>query len=282
MKRDDRKLDLLSRGFVLGAAVSVAIQLSGGCSTVEVAPPLAPNDEARQGVPRYLEVPHPAGLDLADLRALLFSSSAPRRESLDGCVSDVGKLRASVVSQDELRQGVRELIRRDPVRYHWCFYTGILELDEALKAESYVDSRQKLTLEAYGFLVPVARGMLSEFRDSRYLRWATRYYQSVSEWVFFRKLQLTPEGTRELVEIEGPYGLERGREPAAASVLEKYGVAPSAPARQEEVHSIMETENADRVPAEDNPATPPTSAPAADEAPGPALGGEPPLPESDR
>ncbi len=38
---------------------------------------------------------------------------------------------------------------------------------------------------------------------------AVRKYQKMSEWIFFRKVELTPAGTAELVQPTNPFGLWR-------------------------------------------------------------------------
>ena len=191
----------------------------GGCSTTQVVPdeppPVTP--------PPYVQVPHPAGTDMADLRAILFSKGTPTAESLKTCDADFTRLRMVTQSDDERREGVRELLRRDPVFYHWCFYTRIFQLDEALKTATYIDEKQKKVIEAYLFIVPVARAFMSEFHDSRYLRWAVLHYKRLSEWVFYRKLELSPEETAELVQISNPFGLWREATPRG-SILEKYNI----------------------------------------------------------
>ena len=116
----------------------------------------------------------------------------------------------------------------DPVRYHWSYYHTVLNIEESLQSEFYVDVRQKKVLEGYAFLVPIARAFSAEFHDSRYLRLATRHYRRLSENIFYRKLDLTPQMTSELVETSNPFGL--WRDPTQERpVLEKYGiVAPAA------------------------------------------------------
>jgi hypothetical protein len=197
---------------------------AGGCTTAEVAPQPAP---VSMLPPPYVQVPHPAGYDLADLRAIFTDRTAPKPDDLKGCEEDLKKLKTLTQSDDEITQGTRELIRRDPVRYHWCFYGKILQLEADLKSESYLDERQKKVLDTYGFLTPVGRAFIQEYHDSRYMRWAVRHYKQISEWVFYRKLELTPQATSDLVEASNPFGLLR--EPAGpVPVLEKYNIARPA------------------------------------------------------
>ena len=191
-----------------------------GCSTTEVTPLPAPQPSP----PPYVQVPHPTGTDLGDLRAIMVSKDAPSPESLKGCDAAFMKLRSLTESEDERRDGARELVHNDPVAYHWCFYWKIIDLDDSLKTMTFIDERQKKVLTTYQFLVPVARGFYSEFHDSRYLRWAILHYKRISEWVFYRKLELTPAETSELVQVANPFGLYRA--PVIHnSILEKYGLA---------------------------------------------------------
>ena len=50
----------------------------------------------------------------------------------------------------------------EPVKYHWCFYGKLLELEEKLKTEPYVDVRQDRVLKTYQFLVPIAKAFAEE------------------------------------------------------------------------------------------------------------------------
>ncbi len=194
-----------------------------GCSTAAVAPPpVAPV------LPPLVQVPHPAGSDLGDLQALFLEPGAPRRDQLTGCADPFLKLKSATASRDELRTGTREIVAGDPVALHWCFYGKLLELEEGLKKEPYVEERQKTVVDTYGFLVPIARGFQAEFRDSRYLRMAIGRYRRLSEWVFFRKVEMSKETTSLLAEIENPFGVWRA--PAEmGSVLKKYGIEVGDP-----------------------------------------------------
>ena len=123
----------------------------------------------------------------------------------------------------ELIEGARELVRRDPVKYHWCFYGKILELENSLKSESYLDEKQKSVLDVYGSLTPMGRAFMQEYHDSRYMRWGVKHYRQISEWVFYRKVELTPQATSELVEASNPFGLLRDAV-GMVPVLEKYNI----------------------------------------------------------
>jgi hypothetical protein len=118
-------------------------------------------------------------------------------------------------------------VRRDPVRYHWCFYGKLFALENELKNEAYLDERQKKVIETFGFLVPVAKAFASEYHDSRYLRWSVSRYQKFSETIFYRKLDLTPHGTLELVQPANPFGLWRNST-SKSSIIEKYHIDGSS------------------------------------------------------
>lgn len=193
------------------------------CSTTELQPVAVPT----VAPPKYVQVPQPAGFDVADVAGLFSAQGAPSRESIKDCDSDFRKLRSATPSDDEVRQGVRELVKQDPVAYHWCFYGKILDLEASVKSVPYVDDRQKRVLETYGFLAPVARAFMKEYNDSRYLRWAIRHYRGLSAWIFQRKLEQNEETTRELVQVANPFGLWRDPNPSR-SVLEKYNLTKPA------------------------------------------------------
>lgn len=189
-----------------------------GCTTVELSPPLPPTP------PAYTAVSHPLGNDVADLSNLFLDGKAPKFEEItQSCDGEFKKLNALTQSVLELSEGSLELVKQDPVAYHWCFYGKLLEVENTLNSAAFVDEKQKKVIETYQFLVPVAKAFSSQFHDTRYLRFAIYRYKRASELVFFRKLELTPAGTSELVQPENPFGLWRdGLGAGSFSVLEKY------------------------------------------------------------
>lgn len=201
-----------------------------GCSTTELTPTQAPAPAVPPAPPPYSFVPHPLSTDMGDLRALLLDRTAPTAESMKDCSSAIKTLRGAAKSEQEFQKGMGELVHGDPVHYHWCFYMKLAELDQELRKAEYIDEKQKHVLEYYSYLVPIARTFMNGFRDSRYLRWAVSHYRRLSEWVFFRRLDLSPQTTQELVQAAQEFG--NWREPAAAdSVLEKYKILPDSKAK---------------------------------------------------
>lgn len=196
-----------------------ALSIAVGCSSTALTPPATPQPPP----PAYVGVPHPTGSDLADLHAILIHKNFPEPEILKDCDQDFQKLYKLSLSEGERKQGVRELVKRNPVYFHWCFYQKSYNVEEKVRSDAYIDDKQKTVLDTYTFLVPIARAYMSEFRDSRYLRWAVTQYRRLSERVFFRRLDLTPEQTSELVQISNPFGLWREPE-LSTSVLDKYNI----------------------------------------------------------
>jgi len=196
-----------------------------GCSTAEIRPIEAPDANP----PAYAAVVHPEGYDLADLREVFFAPGTPKPETLEGCDANFRKLESYSLSNEERTEGVRELVKQDPVLYHYCFYSRILWLEEQITSPStYIDQRQKLVLDTYGFLVPIARAFASEYHDSRYLRWAVSHYRQMSPWVFYRNLTTSPQFTSDVVEVASPFGLWRDPAPTGNTILEKYGIVKPA------------------------------------------------------
>lgn len=220
MRRTSKEQSVLLAGF--GALVWGI----GACSTTTE---LTPQPIPTAKTPDYVQVPHPAGFTIGDVQALFVGNNALSKEAIQSCDADYRKLREATQSEDELRQGARELVKQDPVKYHWCFYGKIVELEEVLKTGAFIDEKQKKVLDTYSFLVPIARSYMKEFQDSRYTRWAIRHYRHLSQIVFLQKVDQTPAMTAELVEVNNPFGL--WREPASKrSILEKYhiGSGPEA------------------------------------------------------
>ncbi len=199
----------------------------GACSSPMVMPEKTPLPE----VPEYAKVPHPAGFELVDLKAIFLSPMAPTAvlgEFADTCDETFKKLTKVTQSHDELSKGTQELVAQDPERMHWCFYAKISRLQDSLQSDTTWSSRQKKVLETFEFLSPVANAYLNQFHDSRYYRWASLYYSKVSEWVFFRKVTPTAENTQTIMatsrtELEPWVPVEK--ETKTGSILTKYGIS---------------------------------------------------------
>lgn len=185
-----------SRNFLLislGGLGAIALFGGGGCSAPEVVPP--------PEVPEYTRLPHPAGTSaLNEVRAIFREGSAPDPDDFSkDCDEEVKKVLHSNESKEQVRAGIDKLVKEDPIHYHWCFYAKILVLEQDLKKLNYIDERQKRVLDTFEFLSPVARSFSSVFHDPRYLRSAVDRYRKISEWVFFRRLELTPQGTEDML-----------------------------------------------------------------------------------
>ena len=198
------------------ACSAVGVSQFGACTTSILKPSLPVNP------PSYTQVPHPQGGDLGDINALFQERGAPRNPNFAKvCGADFTSLKRSALSKSEIDAGIDELVMHDPVHYHWCFYARMAKLEEEIKADTYVDERQRKLLQEYEFFVPVARVFKNNFNDSRYLRWAIARYRKLSEWIFSRKLDLTPQGTAEFVRPEVTFGLWRSPV-EQRSIMEKY------------------------------------------------------------
>lgn len=210
----------ISHYITLGAALTAWVAAIGGCTTAELSPP----GPLPALPPPYVQVAHPNGYTISDLRAIFTTPSAPKEEEFKDCDADFKKLRSATQVSAELAQGARELVRRDPVKYHWCYYGRVLQLEDTLKSESYLDEKQKSVIDTYAVLTPLARAFMQEYHDSRYMRWGVNHYRQVSAWIFYRKMEMTPQATSELVEASNPFGLLKEASPALP-ILEKYGIA---------------------------------------------------------
>lgn len=209
------------RSLMAASLIYSLLQLEA-CTTTELVTPLPPNP------PTYVQVPHPQGAQISDLFAIFTEPGAPVLATYPKtCDSAFKKLKSLTRSKKEFEDGVLELVKRNPVHHHWCFYAKLLELENSLKTETFVDVKQKRLLDTYEYLVPIAKVFESQFHDTRYLRIAVIRYRKASEWVFFRKLDLTPEGTADLVQPTNPFGLWKDSVPQY-SVLEKYNIIEAA------------------------------------------------------
>jgi hypothetical protein len=176
-------LQLLMEGVV------ISVLSFAGCSTSRV---------SERGLPdilAYVQLPQPPGYELSDIGLIFSGKQAPQRKDFaERCDSDFTRLASFVQDKEEMVQGSAELVRKNPGYYHWCFYAKILYLETQLKTLDYLDLKQKAALDIFRFLTLVANSFVSEFKDSRYLRWAVMRYQRASELVFYRKVDLTAEG----------------------------------------------------------------------------------------
>lgn len=219
----DRVVEMVRR-YVCYAMILTAIGI--GCSTSQ----LNPLPQLPPAPPPYVHVPHPEGMDLGDLMLVFTHRDAPALDSLGACDSDFVTLQSKTVSRDELEQGALEFVQSDPVKYHWCFYGKLLELDGKLKEEPYIDQRQKRVLNTFQFLTPIAKAFHDEYQESRYLRWAVIRYRQLSEFVFYRRLELAPDAAMGMGTTVNPFGLLRAPSESRGGVLEKYGlIRPEAP-----------------------------------------------------
>lgn len=207
---------------LLALGISSCAVLQPNVIEPEAEVPAAPAAE----VPGYAGVPHPVGLQIGDVLALFSEPGAPKRDSpeMRTCAADYDALEKRTKSKDELKQGILELVRKEPIRYHWCFYSKILELENELRHAQMLDDRQRDVVTAYRFLAPLSRAFYREFHDSRYLRWAVSYYRRASELAFYRRVETSPSLTKELVGSGADDDATRGISEKATSVLEKYGI----------------------------------------------------------
>lgn len=175
-------------------------------------------------VPPQASLPHPQGYQFQDLEALFVSSQAPQPATLVECAADFDAAYTQAQSPAVLRKTVEDLVEKDGVKYHWCFYAKLIEAERSLQSDQFIDEKQKIILKNFGFLVPVARAFLARSQDSRYLRWAVRRYRQVSQNLFHRRLELTPQATSELVEASDPFDGWRESSDLTRSLVE--GGAP--------------------------------------------------------
>jgi outer membrane biosynthesis protein TonB len=222
--------------FLLGLTALFVVYLAGieGCSTAQKNPDVEPTPIVSPTViptptptptptpPEYTKVVHPERIEITELSRVFLDAHAPKAEDFaEQCTSDFYKLSSIVGVKEEFNQAVRELVRNDPTHYHWCFYARFLNLEKRLTNDTYIDEKQKWVLNEFDFLVPISKAFMAEYHESRYFRWVVLRYQTLSELLFFRKLELTPLGTSELVNAVNPLGPVRESKDAQ-SILDKY------------------------------------------------------------
>jgi len=215
--------------FTLIPFVSVSLSLAiffyplrSGTSEVDALPPLPE-------VPEFTKVIHPNGFDFSDVEAIFLTAGAPARETLIDCDESYNGLVQATQSKLERDRGLREMVQKNPIHYHWCFYSKILDLHAQLKKEQFLADRQKKVVGAFSFLAPLANVFKLEYNDTRYLRWAIYDYQVLSTWIFHRQMVMAPATVDRLLD-----GMENSRtlyrEPSqnpgvsSGSVLEKYNL----------------------------------------------------------
>src|SRR4051812_16624608 len=150
------------RQICLALRLTGGLALLGSCSTGTTVSPPAPPTAQVAAAPEYLGLPHPTGYGVSDVRALFRDPHALEPAKIRACDQDFQRLLALTRSHEEIDRAMRELVVKSPVLYHWCFYGKILELDDALRADAYIDEKQKQVVDAYRFLVPVAHAFIEQ------------------------------------------------------------------------------------------------------------------------
>ena len=165
--------------------------------------------------------------------AIFVEKGAPDPATLAECDQPLRLLREKTSDVSEWLEAARELVRNEPVAMHWCFYGKLYGLEARLKSLSFLDERQNWIIREFQTLTPLARAFQKEYQDTRYLRWAVNRYRSLSEWVFYRKLELSVDGIAALgPQALNPWGKVRPpKERIPGSILERYGIlqSPAAP-----------------------------------------------------
>ena len=161
--------------------------------------------------------------------AIFVEKGAPDPATLAECDQPLRLLREKTSDVSEWLEAARELVRNEPVAMHWCFYGKLYGLEARLKSLSFLDERQNWIIREFQTLTPLARAFQKEYQDTRYLRWAVNRYRSLSEWVFYRKLELSVDGIAALgPQALNPWGKVRPpRERIPGSILERYGILQS-------------------------------------------------------
>lgn len=206
--------------------IVIILVLFTHCSTTEVEP-VKPLPE----VPEYTKVQHPTSFDLIDIKMALQSAEAPKQYEQDQCDAEYSKLSEVTLNLNEIQKGLLELVKENPEKYHWCFYSKLYKLHEDLKVVSNLQDKQKKVLETYAFITPLARAYYYQFHDTRYLRMAVYFYKQFSSSYFYRNLEETPEMAKLLVikDIQNPFGFYQQNSNESQSVLEKYGLRKPVP-----------------------------------------------------
>jgi hypothetical protein len=151
-------------------------------------------------LPPYARVEHPSTYQKGDLEALFRSNDAPSEAVLASCEGEIQKMKSRNASPFEIESAVAAAIGNDPVQYHWCFYHQLRSLDLKLSQEEYISQKQKIILEAYEFLVPVAKVFRRDFAESRYFKWSVTTYRRYSDLYFSRQVEPSAETTALLVD----------------------------------------------------------------------------------
>jgi hypothetical protein len=147
---------------------------------------------------KALSLDHPGNDSNESLMFLIANSTTVENPDFSAhCDDEFKKINTSKGMYETLSQ-TQTLVAQDPEKYHWCFYLRLSQISSQLQKDQTFKDQQLHLIETYSFLTPVARSFFEVFHDSRYLRWATAFYQKKAEIVFMRKTVLSPQGTMEL------------------------------------------------------------------------------------
>ena len=225
---------------IIASSLVVTVGAVSGCSSASHRSnsPIVSQGEIVISPVTFAAVPRPQSLSTADLHSLFLIKDSPHLQDLQSCDAELFSLRDRTKKKDEVTEGAKELVRLDPIKYHWCFYSKMMQLKDFMITDPPIGQSQDTVVHTYLFLAPIARAFFTEYDDPRYLKEAASEYLKLSTQVFYRNVEVTPSSAS-----RAPASA-----PASTPVLEKYGLEK---ARDE---SILDVDKYTRPPTCDSAA----------------------------
>lgn len=180
----------------------------------------AEEDQAMAGtdVPKHEEPiidengnPHPKRPTEWATRKLLMLYDLPPGEKLKGCKQDAMAIADESRNQEDLieaRDQMQLLLDKDPVFYHWCFYTFMTLVDQKMEAPgSRLDDRARDFIDSMRALWIVGTALDDHYETDRYFNYLRARYVAMSRDYFGRSLEVFKEGLRS----QGPSPIKKNK-----------------------------------------------------------------------
>lgn len=230
---------------VLMASLSACSSLPRQQDSKEVDDEMA-LDAEKTSEAEAVKIEHPQNFSMAALDKMFQKANVlPQSESLKTCDQDFRKALPLAKEKSKQLDLAKELIHLDPQHYHFCFYQQIKNLEES-KIKN-LEERQKMVIETYEFLAPIARAFLETYGDSRYLSWAVKEYQQINPVVFYRRVNESEELSASLAKKLGDEVNLRSPKEVDIDQLHEWGLMLDTKSDEAESSVTADSENPETV-----------------------------------
>jgi len=160
--------------------LSLCLVFCTSCSSVQISESEEADAEPQLADLSYrARILHPDSPEIESVRALFAKEGVPDRTYLNKCDFDYRVETMLARSVEELLTTLPEHVRSNPEKYHWCFYSKMLDLEEKLTEMSSQGpaAQRKYLLNQYRFFIYLARVFEVDLDEPRYLDFARMNYK---------------------------------------------------------------------------------------------------------